>query len=551
MAVEPVAECGVLTAPGPVWDAAVRRAEVIGRLAEQPTVGLAAVDQAADELGVSRRQVYALVVRWRAGEGVVSDLLPGRSNGGRGGGRLPNEVEAIVRDVLRSRYLTWQRRSVAAAHREIARQCRIRGLRVPSRGTVLRRIAQLDPVKSTAAREGAGAARPLRSAGGVPPEVTGLLEQVQIDHTSVDVIVVDERHRLPIGRPYITAGIDVCSRCVVGLVVTLDAPSATSVGLSLAHMATDKRVWLERLGVEAVWPMSGKPRELYVDNAAEFKSEALRRGCDQHGIGLRYQPHFGGIVERLIGTMMQLVHELPGTTFSNTSQRGTYDSDGKAVLTVAELQAWLALAVACYHGQVHEGLGRTPAGVWAEKVAETGRPVIVASETAFLVDFLPVICRTLCRTGFQIDHVQYYCDALKPWIARRERLGKFVLRRDPRDISRIWALDPDGTAYVEVPYRTLSRPPISVWEQQAAVTRLRELGRAEVDENALFVMVARMREITETAAATTRKARRDHQRLTAAATRPRSAVAIPPAPTPETSGEAAIPVQPFGVIEQW
>lgn len=47
--------------------------------------------------------------------------------------------------------------------------------------------------------------------------------------------------------------------------------------------------------------MSGKPIELYVDNAAEFKSEALRRGCEQHGIRLRCrppgQPHFGGIIE--------------------------------------------------------------------------------------------------------------------------------------------------------------------------------------------------------------------------------------------------------------
>jgi putative transposase len=32
------------------------------------------------------------------------------------------------------------------------------------------------------------------------------------------------------------------------------------------------------------------------------------------------QPHFGGIVERLIGTMMRMVHdEVPGTTFSNTA----------------------------------------------------------------------------------------------------------------------------------------------------------------------------------------------------------------------------------------
>jgi transposase InsO family protein len=273
---------------------------------------------------------------------------------------------------------------------------------------VLRRIAQLDPVSSATARDGAEAARPLKSAGGTPPEITGLLEQVQIDHTPVDVIVVDERHRLPIGRPYLTAAIDVCSRCVVGLVVTLNAPSATSVGLCLAHMATDKRAWLERLGVEAVWPMSGKPRELYVDNAAEFKSEALRRGCEEHGIELRYRPpglpHFGGIVERLIGTMMTLVHELPGTTFSNTAERGTYDSDGKAVLTVAELQRWLTLAVAGYHGQVHDTLGRTPAGVWADKLAESGPAATVTSETAFLVDFLPVIRRTLSRTGFVIDH---------------------------------------------------------------------------------------------------------------------------------------------------
>ncbi|MDQ1538730.1 MAG: putative transposase [Actinomycetota bacterium] len=55
-----------------------------------------------------------------------------------------------------------------------------------------------------------------------------------------------------------------------------------------------------------------------MDNAGEFKSEALRRGCEQHGIKLDYrppgEPHYGGIVERVIGTMMQMIHELPGTT---------------------------------------------------------------------------------------------------------------------------------------------------------------------------------------------------------------------------------------------
>ncbi|MFE3206096.1 Mu transposase C-terminal domain-containing protein [Embleya sp. NPDC059237] len=547
----PVTERGVLTAPADVWATAVRQAEVVRPLAARDTVGLADADAAALALGVSRRQVYVLLGRWRAGEGVVSDLLPARSSGGRGGGRLPDEVEAIVAEVLRARYLTRQRRSVAVVCREVARRCRVRGLSVPSRGAVVRRIAQLDPVTAVTAREGGEAARPLRSAGGEPPTVTGLLEQVQVDHTPVDVIVVDERHRLPVGRPYLTAAIDVASRCVVGLVVTLEAPSATSVGLCLAHAAVDKRPWLERIGVDAVWPMSGKPHALYVDNAAEFKSEALRRGCDQHGIKLGYRPlglpHFGGIVERLIGTMMTLVHELPGTTFSNTTERGAYDSDARAVLTLRELEKWFALAVASYHGQVHESLGRIPARVWAD-LAATERPVTVGNASAFLVDFLPVVRRTLTRSGFVVDHVQYYCDALKPWIARRERLGRFVLRRDPRDISRVWALDPDGDIYLEVPYRTLSRPPISAWEQQAAVRRLRKLGRVEVDENALFAMVEQMRVITDTAVAATRKARRDRQRRTDPPPRRAPVPALPPLLAGTEPAAAAVP---FEVIEQW
>ncbi|GAA3083761.1 DDE-type integrase/transposase/recombinase [Streptomyces olivoverticillatus] len=471
------------------------------------------------------------------------------------GAELSDDVEAIVVEVLRKRYLTRQRRSVAAVYREIARQCRLRGLRVPSRGTVARRIARLDPASSVAAREGDEAARRLQPAGGVPPAVTGLLEQVQVDHTPVDVIVVDEQHRLPIGLAVFDGG-DRCGEPVCGGPGGDAGGAERDLGRAVpgARGLRQPAVAGAAGGVEAVWPMSGKPRELYVDNAAEFKSEALRRGCDQHGIRLRYRPpglpHFGGIIERLIGTMMELVHELPGTTFSSTAERGAYDSEKTAALTVRELQRWLALAVACYHGQVHETLGRTPAGVWAEKAAGA-ELVTVTGETAFLVDFLPVIRRTLSRSGFVIDYVQYYSDALRPWIARREELGRFVLRRDPRDISRIWALDPEGTEYVGgCPTGRCRGPPISAWEQRAAVARLRELGRAEVDENALFAMVTQMRQITDSAAAATRKARRDRQRRTGTPLRT-APPPKPPAPPAGEGGAEAAPARPFEVIEQW
>ena len=550
---------GLLTVPDEAWELAVERAAIIGPLADSSTGGYA-VDAAAEKLGISRGRVYFLIRLWRDGQGAVSDLVPGSSSGGRGGARLPVEVETIVREVIRKHYLTRQRKTIAAVHREITRMCRLRGLPVPSRGAVRRRIAMLDPRTETVGREGREAARPLQSAGGDVPAIVEVLEQVQIDHTVVDLIVVDEQHRLPIGRPYVTVAIDVRSRSIVGLVITLEAPSALSVGLCLAHMVTDKRASLERLGVEVTWPMSGKPCELYLDNASEFKSEALRRGCQEHGIELNYRPpgrpHYGGIIERVIGTLMEMVHELPGTTFSNPAQRGSYDSDARAVLTVTELEKWLTLAVSSYHGQVHGTTRQTPLALWTAGVQEAA-PSMVTDASAFLVDFLPVVRRKLTRTGFVIDHVHYFRNGLKPWIARRGQMERFVIRRDPRDISRIWVLDPDDGSYMPVPYRTLSYPAVSVWEHRAALERLRGEGQAQVDEDALFRTVEHMRTITETASSTTRKARRNAERrkrsgtadeTKISATRPPANVLPPEGNSGPTTEDR---VMPFEEIEQW
>lgn len=528
---------GHLGMPEAEWQVARLRAEVIGRLAARDVVDSSAADEAATELGISRRQVYLLVHRCRAGSGLVTDLVPGQSSGGAGGSRLDEQVEAIIAELVRTRFLTRRKRSVGAVHREIRRVCVARGLPAPARNTVAARIDRLRPVEVARRRGGPDAARPLQSAGDEVPQVGGVLDQVQIDHTVIDVIVVDELERRPVGRPYLTVGIDVFSRSLVGMVVTLEPPSATSVGLCLAHMVGDKRPWLEQLGVQATWPMSGKPATLYLDNAKEFKSEALTRGCDQHGITLSYRPpgrpHYGGIVERVIGTAMQRVHELPGTTFSNPAQRGDYDSSARAVLTLDELNKWLVLAVASYHGTVHSTLGQTPAGKWTEGIEQGGPPTTTVNLTAFLIDFLPVVRRTLTRTGFVIDYVHYFANALKPWISRREQLDRFVIRRDPRDISRVWVLDPDGTSYVEVPYRMTGHPAVSVWEHRQALARLKERGDSQVDEAGLFAMIDQMRQITQEATRTTKRSRREGERRRHA-----------PSPTAERAGVSSLPVPP-------
>jgi putative transposase len=231
----------------------------------------------------------------------------------------------------------------------------------------------------------------------------------------MDLIVVDPIDREPIGRPWLTVAIDTNIRCIAGFHITLEAPSATSVALCLTHVAMDKAPWLAMREVDASWPVQGKPRQLGVDNGSDFHSQAFERGCSQHGITIEWRPpgrpHFGGVIERVIGTLMGLVHGLPGTTFSNVGQRGSYDSDKAACLTLEEVEHWLAIAVAkYYHQNPHEGLdGQTPLRRWQEGVttlqAEGGSVLVPRNSRAYLVDFLPVLRRSLQRNGITIDHL--------------------------------------------------------------------------------------------------------------------------------------------------
>jgi putative transposase len=111
---ERITEYGVVTLSDEAWEHACRRVEIIAPLATLEVVGHQAADVAAQALGLSRRQVYVLIRRAKHGSGLVTDLVPGQSVGGKGKGRLPDLVERIIRELLQKRFLTKQKRSLAA-----------------------------------------------------------------------------------------------------------------------------------------------------------------------------------------------------------------------------------------------------------------------------------------------------------------------------------------------------------------------------------------------------------------------------------------------------
>jgi putative transposase len=243
--------------------------------------------------------------------------------------------------------------------------------------------------------------------------------------------------------------IDVASRVVLGLSVSLDAPSVVSVALALTHAVLPKDIWLADRELEVPWPMVGVPDALHLDNAPEFHSAALARGAQEYGMRLTFrppaQPHFGGHIERLIGTMMGAVHLLPGTTFSDVVDKGDYRPEDRAALTLTELERWLTLEIAgVYHHAVHTALGMSPLAAWHDGLARRGEPPRQPRDRqTFFLDFLPGERRLVRRDGIQLFRLHYWDNVLSPWAGRSRE--PMLIKYNPRNLSQIFLRDDQGT----------------------------------------------------------------------------------------------------------
>ena len=529
------------------WDRALRYLSVVRRLAESSTRTRSEVSAAATELSCSVAHLYLLLSRYRSDPRLTS-LLPHQRGPRPGGSLLSAEVDAVIDDAIQEVYLTRQQPTVSDLLTEIRWRCHASQLSPPGRWAVTARLAAKPQSEVLARRRGRKAARDRFSPAVGSLEPKWPLSLVQIDHTLVDVIIVDSVTRAPIQRPWLTLAIDVYSRCVVGFHLSLEPPSATSVALCIAHAVLSKLPWLSERKIDAEWTMEGLIEHIHLDNAKEFHSEALRRGCEQYGIGIEYRPvrtpHYGGHIERLIGTMMGKVHLLPGTTFSNVSAKGDYDSEKHAAVTLDELERWLVHAITgVYHREVHRALSTTPIAAWERGISGDattlgrGKPVAVSDPHRFLIDFLPIERRQIRREGISLHSVSYWSDVLRVWVGMPE---KMIVRYDPRNLSRIYLLGPDGR-YYDIPYRDVRRPPITLWEQRLALKRLREEGRAHVDESAIFRTIETMRRIAEEAVTATKTIRRQQERrlrlIQGGRMEPRVAVAVD-APTTEVEDQA-------------
>lgn len=534
--------------PPAAWQEACEREAVIRPLTERPKLTRAAVECAAAELGLNRSRIFELVGRYRS-KPVASSLLDQGRGFPKGQHRLSPRLDGIISAEIDGFYLARPKPSLAQLVRSVRHACQSEGIEAPSLNTIVARAREVDAKRSIAARDGAKAAadrfRPVtRSFDAEYP-----LHVVQMDHTPADVIIVDEHFRRPLGRPILTLQIDVATRTIPGFYVSLEHPSATSVGMAIRHAVLPKTAWLQERDLDRVeYPVAGIPDALHLDNAKEFHSLALNRGCRQHGIELIYRPvrtpHYGGHIERLIGTTVGEIHLLPGTTFSNVKAKGDYNAEGKACLTLPEFERWLTLQIAVYHGTIHGELGVPPLTAWHDALAKRPTPLrYPINDAAFLLNFLPFEMRKVRREGIELFHAFYWHGTLAALAVSTDR--KRPVKYNPLNLSAVYLELSDGE-HLTVPLRDRRRPAITKFEHDAAVKALRERGRLALDEHQIFEMVKEQRTIVRDAIARTKTARKAAQRTVYALSAGAPVIApteprLPKPPDPPADTERVVP----------
>lgn len=412
---------------------------------------------------------YISVYRWKRrflqSKGDIRALVTKASSKGNRQSRYPAAVIELSEQAITAKYLNRVRNSIQQtledALRRVRKENELRpacdALPLPTRRLIARLIAKIPAFDKHSARYGHDAAlKEFRSVQG-HSVAEAPLERAEIDHTLLDLMVVDNQSGLPLGRPSVTACIDSYTRCILGIYIGFNPPSYQSVAACLKDCFLPKvNLKQDYPGIVNEWPAYGVMRNLVVDGGLEFYSASLEQVCLSLNINWIAAPRrtawFKGRIERFLGTLNRAVaHGVPGTTFSDIFEKGDYNPANHAVITLATLRKVVRMWIAdVYHQQVHRSLQTTPAKMWTSSIRS--EDIRLPDETTQLDMVMGrVESRTLTHKGIEFEGLFYNSPELTE-LRRKEGANLAVeIRINESDIGSIYVLSPKTSKAYSVP----------------------------------------------------------------------------------------------------
>lgn len=385
--------------------------------------------------------------------------------------RLDPRVLQIIEAKVATHWLTRQKMPLSKVHRSICAELNAKKssgaieaeVTEPCLNTVKRWIHDhFSKAAEDAKREGKLKAEGMHDHGKRAPKVTKPLQMVEIDHTPLDVLLVDEdwdgnpktkRAR----RAYLTTVHDTATRMVVGFYITHEAPSWISVAHAL-RVAINQKSFPAHPLTKKPWLIFGVPQIVKLDRGAEFRSASMRAAAVALHMELRYckarNPWGKGKIERFYGEVARdFCAPLPGRTFANIEEKGDYPAEKLACLTLSDVNDLFTLwLVGIYHNSSNDRLlGQTPLQAFESLSLDWDGPRLPPSADDLIVHLGIADERRIGPEGIRIHRLAFLTPELKLLGAdRRARGRKFQVRTNPDSLEDIFVLDPFNRKWIRV-----------------------------------------------------------------------------------------------------
>lgn len=440
---------------------------------------LKAQDLYCDNKKTSWKTVYRWIKRYREEKGDIRSLIPRYTN--CGGNKLYTSPAAEdIWEFGKEQYLQRERKSIQRAYDNMkayatkknqAEKC----MSYPTFYSRIKSLNQKDvAIKRTGIRN---AEKEYELSESEFPHADYPLQSVQIDHTPIDVLVVDEENRKVTERPFLTIAFDSHTRCILGYHITYNKPSRLTIAMTMLNCVKNKTETIQKIHKqfpeleqeykEAInsskWKdVYGLPYTLHMDNGADFRSNDIELFGARYKVHLHYRavkkPQHGAYVERCLGTLNNRLHGISGTTFSNWIEKKDYPSEKKAIYTINELEARVLMEILLYHEDYHQKIRTAPIQKWETAFLNPPKERALTHNLSqidlnfFHLDILPSQMRTVQKRGVQMFGLGYADPRIQKWIGAKDTScisckKKFLIRYDPRDIRSVFFYDPDEKGY--------------------------------------------------------------------------------------------------------
>ena len=287
---------------------------------------------------------------------------------------------------------------------------------------------------------------------------------VEVDAWEADVSIVSQLDpEQAIGRPVVYFMIDIYSKAIVAMSVSLENNSLQGVTNLLINLGEDKQKFAARFGFESfdrtLWPSNFVPNEIRCDRGAEMRSDKFGKICNRLGITRTLEPPAIGSMK---GMVEQCFHQLNTSIRTELENKGLitkrHDSNHhrEAMLTIEDFTRMVIVFVLTHNQQYmtefipskemlkSEGFKPIPAVLWTYGCSLYGLPRMITETTRdqYFYDLLPERTASLSRNGIAYGGLKYYCNqdaALhrEMYTAQNNKIS-FSICIDPQDVSNIY-----------------------------------------------------------------------------------------------------------------